>query len=149
MRLLSDTERNIIRNRTQHNKLGYRDEKARIVVLRECQLLDTDTHDPNFDRFTSLAQRIFNAESVSICFIDIERVWVKSSLGIDILDSARDETISSYIVEPDCPDVFVVMDTLTDERFTNLQHIFGPPGISFYAGTAITCDHMKVIGRLI
>ena len=36
------------------------DEGLRLRVLRETGLLDSDTKDPNFDRFTSLCQRLFN-----------------------------------------------------------------------------------------
>jgi len=36
------------------------DEGLRLRVLRETGLLDTDAKDPNFDRFTSLCQRLFN-----------------------------------------------------------------------------------------
>jgi hypothetical protein len=36
------------------------DEARRLNVLRETQLLDSNQSDPDFDRYTSLAKRIFN-----------------------------------------------------------------------------------------
>jgi len=45
------------------------DEARRLNVLRETQLLDSNQSDPDFDRYTSLAKRIFNVRSLPLIII--------------------------------------------------------------------------------
>ena len=58
-------------------------EAERIFALRQTQLLDPDTNDPMFDRFTSLAQRLFDVPIALVSLVDINRQWFKSSVGLD------------------------------------------------------------------
>jgi hypothetical protein len=58
-------------------------EAERIFALRQTQLLDSDTNDPMFDRFTSLAQRLFDVPIALVSLVDINRQWFKSNVGLD------------------------------------------------------------------
>jgi len=42
---------------------GVEEEARRLLALRSSQLVDSDTNDPVFDRFASLAKRIFGVET--------------------------------------------------------------------------------------
>ena len=66
-------------------------EADRIFALRQTDLLDSDTDDPIFDRFTSLAQRIFDLPVVLVSLVDIERQWFKANIGLDgVVETHRD-----------------------------------------------------------
>jgi hypothetical protein len=56
-------------------------EEERIRVLRQTRLLDSNTSDPTFDRFTSLCQRLFAAPVALLSLIDVNRQWFKSKIG--------------------------------------------------------------------
>jgi len=66
-------------------------EADRLYYLRESQLLDSE-RDPMFDRFCSLAKRIFDVPFALINLIDVERAFVKSNDGLPGLTEApRDQ----------------------------------------------------------
>ena len=46
------------------------DEARRLNVLRETQLLDSNQSDPDFDRYTSLAKRIFNVRCLPLIIVN-------------------------------------------------------------------------------
>lgn len=50
-------------------------EAERIFALRQTELLDSDRDDPMFDRFTALAQRLFNVPIALVSLVDIKRQW--------------------------------------------------------------------------
>jgi hypothetical protein len=56
-------------------------ENERIKVLRQTRLLDTDTADPTFDRFTALTARLFDAPVALVTLVDVNRQWFKSRVG--------------------------------------------------------------------
>ena len=50
-------------------------EAERIFALRQTELLDSDRDDPMFDRFTALAQRLFDVPIALVSLVDIKRQW--------------------------------------------------------------------------
>jgi hypothetical protein len=50
-------------------------EAERLFTLRASELLDSDRSDPMFDRFTALAQRLFNVPIVLVSLVDERRQW--------------------------------------------------------------------------
>jgi hypothetical protein len=56
-------------------------ESERIKVLRQTKLLDSNTSDPTFDRFTSLCQRLFDVPIALVSLVDVNRQWFKSCVG--------------------------------------------------------------------
>jgi len=113
--------------------------------------------DPAFDRFTSLCQRIFKVRSILadivfyffiifnffkvpislVLLVDVNRQWFKSKVGLDIIQTDRNSAFCAYTVLPESPDVLVVSDALSDERFSQNPHVTGFPFIRFYAGVAL------------
>lgn len=79
-------------------------EADRIFALRQTDLLDSDSDDPVFDRFTSLAQRIFDLPIVLVSLVDIERQWFKANIGLDgVVETPRDISFCAckYILHGD------------------------------------------------
>ena len=58
-------------------------EEERIYALRETELLDSDGDDPMFDRFASLARRLFKVPVAMVTFVDIDRQWFKANIGFE------------------------------------------------------------------
>ena len=52
-------------------------ETERLASLRTLKILDTPEEE-RFNRITRLAYKIFDAHTVSISFVDADRLWLKS-----------------------------------------------------------------------
>src|SRR5690348_84136 len=73
------------------------DEPGRLAALDRFDILDTEA-EPAFDRVTSLAAHIFRTPIALVGFLDRERQWHKSRIGIEPSEVPRalalcDETI--------------------------------------------------------
>ena len=115
-------------------------EPDRLFHLHESKLLNNvRDHDPMFDRFTGLVQRMFKARMAFINLVDTDKLVVKSSMGWPAaapLEQPR-KSFCSYVVMSDSPDVFVVEDPTKDARFRQWKMVTTPPYIRFYAGTPL------------
>lgn len=58
-------------------------EALRIFTLKQTELLDSDSNDPSFDRFATLAQRIFNVPIALVSLVDLDRQWFKANVGLE------------------------------------------------------------------
>ena len=131
----------------QKSKVPIPDNEAeRLFALRASELMDSDRSDPMFDRFTALAQRLFNVPIVLVSLVDERRQWFKSAVGLEAPETHRDHAFCAYTVLPDSPDVLVVEDATQDFRFANNPLVTGPPDIRFYAGAALIVDDVR-LGR--
>ena len=119
-------------------------EAERIFTLRQTELLDSDRDDPLFDRFTALAQRLFDVPIALVSLVDIKRQWFKSAVGLEAPETHRDAAFCAYTVLPDSPDVLVVEDAALDARFKDNVLVTGPPFIRFYAGAALIVDDVRL-----
>jgi GAF domain-containing protein len=110
------------------------DEGARLSVLQETHLLDSDLNDPEFDRFTAMVKRLFHVPIALISLIDADRQWFKSCIGLPVYQTHRNSAFCSYTVLPSSEDVMVVLDAEVDDRFKDNPLVKGAPYIRFYAG---------------
>lgn len=71
-------------------------EDERIFALRQSELLDSDADDPMFDRFASLAKRLFNVPIALVTLVDIDRQWFKANIGLEgVTETHRDVAFCS------------------------------------------------------
>jgi CheY-like chemotaxis protein len=157
---LSDSDRELI---AQLTVPVPENENERIKVLRQARLLDTDTADPTFDRFTSLTARLFEAPVALVSLVDVNRQWFKSKVGKGLFalsghdfcnpccllgfggtQGDRNHAFCSYTVLPQSSEVFVVEDALADPVFASNPFVTGPPHVSFYAGAALVVEGVRV-----
>lgn len=62
-----------------------------MLALRRSELLDSDADDPTFDRFASLAKRLFNVPIALITLVDDDRQWFKANIGLEgVTETCRD-----------------------------------------------------------
>ena len=102
-------------------------------------LLHSDDADPMFDRFTSLAKRIFNVPIALVTVLTKDTFWIKSNVGLPgLTELPCNESFCAYTVMDESPELFVVEDVLKDERFQQNPMVIGPPYARFYAGAYVT-----------
>jgi diguanylate cyclase (GGDEF)-like protein len=106
-------------------------ESSRIATLRLLNILDTEPEE-RFDRLTRMARRIFSVPIALICLVDSNRQWFKSCMGLEIRETSRNSSFCAHAILGE--GVFLIPDTLLDERFADNPLVIADPHIRFYAG---------------
>ncbi|WP_110655910.1 GAF domain-containing protein [Salinicola halimionae] len=122
-----------------------REETARLIALRDLQLLDSDA-DKGFDRLTELATQIFDVPMSMITLIDEDRQWFKSRQGLKVCETPRRISFCGHVVADGQP--MVVNNALRDPRFSDNPLVTGSPFIRFYAGFPLFVAPDVCVGTL-
>ena len=120
-------------------------EAARLDALRRCAILDTPPEE-RFDRLTRWAARHFNVPIALISMVDQNRQWYKACVGMSPADVNRKISFCAHAIHAD--DVFVIPDTLQDERFCDNPLVVGAPFIRFYAGAPLITSEGFRLGTM-
>ena len=72
--------------------------KARLVNLRQFQILDTEPED-EFDDITYMASQICNTPISLISLLDEDRQWFKSKVGLDISQTPLADSFCNHAVD--------------------------------------------------
>ena len=122
-----------------------RNEAVRLEALREIGILDTPP-DPIFDRLTLLAATIFEAPIAFVSFVDESREWIKSRVGVHLVETPRDVAFCAHTILSS--EVMVVLDPVHDPRFEQNPYVVRPGGVRFYAGAPIITAEGQNVGAL-
>lgn len=117
------------------------DENKRLEAVRKLNILNT-APEARFDELTKTAIKRFNVAISTITVIDEEREWYKSCQGMHSSSELREISFCGHAMFSN--EIFIVENTLKDERFADNPMVVGPPYIRFYAGVAI---HEKESGQ--
>ena len=120
-------------------------EKKRLKTLKSLGILDTP-HNERFDCITRIVSRIFKAPITLITLIDENRQWFKSSIGLELSETHRDISFCAHAILGE--NVFIIPDTLKDERFFDNPLVVGFPFTRFYAGCPLKLNDGSTIGTL-
>jgi anti-sigma regulatory factor (Ser/Thr protein kinase) len=120
-------------------------ESARVAELRRYKILDTDP-EKGFDDLTLLASYVCQSPIALITLIDAERQWFKSRVGISITETPREISFCTHAIEE--PDLMIVSDATTDERFKSNPFVISDPKIRFYAGAPFRTAGGHALGTL-
>lgn len=110
-------------------------EALRQQNLRSYRILDTPAEE-SFDELARLAQQLCRTQFAFITFMDGERQWNKSCLGMEIREVRRDLSICTAAVERN--ELVVVEDASAHENFRTHPMVTGGPKVRFFAAMPVS-----------
>lgn len=119
-------------------------ESERLEALREYNLLDAQP-DPEFDRITALAVRLFGVPVALITVVHEHRVLLKSRQGVAVAEVDRERGLGRPGGLHD--ETLVIEDVLTDPRTADLPRAADSP-YRFYAGVPLITREGHNLGTL-
>ncbi|MCV9385444.1 sensor histidine kinase [Reichenbachiella ulvae] len=121
-------------------------EKKRLNVLKSYSILDTPS-DPDFDELTLLASQICGTSISLISFVDDDRQWFKSKVGLEAPQTPRTVSFCSHAIDED-KDIFIVPDARNHDNFKDNPLVTSDPYIVFYAGVPLHGEEDQPLGTL-
>lgn len=121
-------------------------EPERLQALYEYEILDTLSEE-EYDAITKIAAQLCNVPASLITFLDRDRQWFKSHLGVDIQQTPRAVSFCNYTIM-DPGNVLVVPDMREDARFSQNPLVTGEPHAVFYAGAPLVTPDGYVLGSI-
>ncbi|WP_052657434.1 GAF domain-containing protein [Thalassospira sp. HJ] len=121
------------------------DELDRQKSLESMGILTSDA-DPELDRITRVAQRIFGSEIVAISLLDNDRQFFKSNINQPTSETPRDISFCGHVIHDN--QAFVVEDATNDDRFRDNPLVTDAPFVRSYAGVPLTNPDGFKIGTL-
>ena len=117
-------------------------EDIRLETLHSYGILDPP-REGAFDDITRLAALICGAPMALVSLVDRERQWFKSEIGVGVSETPISSSICAHAIQQ--TEVFIVPDTLLDERFRHNPLVTGEPHLRFYAGASLrTADGLPL-----
>ena len=119
--------------------------EKRLAALHQYGVLDSPK-EPAYDDITRLAAHVCQVPTALISFVDKDRQWFKSAIGLDVTQTPTNVSICAHALLED--GLFIVPDTLEDERFKNNPLVIGEPHLRFYAGALLVSLNGTPLGTL-
>ena len=120
-------------------------ESERLDALRRYRILDT-APERAFDDLTYLASFFCKTPMALVTFVDRDRQWFKSRVGIQHPQTSRKISFCAHTILQ--PTVMVVRDMLEDDRFRDNPLVTHEPSVRFYAGAPIFSPEGLPLGAL-
>ena len=128
------------------NNVAEINEAQRLNALQAYNILDTLT-EKDYEDITLMASIICDVPIALISFVDKDRQWFKSNLGLKTKSTLREHSFCTHAIEsPTVP--LIIEDSRKDERFKNNPLVLGDPNIVFYAGIPIVTDEGFGLGTV-
>ncbi len=120
-------------------------ESQRLEVLNQYQILDTPPEEI-FDELAQLAANFCETPIALISIVDAEREWFKSKIGLTISEVPRSISFGSYTILQN--EIFIIPDTLQDERFATNSLVTSNHCLRFYGGVPLISPSGFALGSL-
>lgn len=118
-------------------------ETVRVLAVRQFEHLNLQL-DTELQELISMASEICNTPIALITLLDEDTQWIKVRKGISAESSPRAASLCTYAIQD--TEVFIIADTLTDERFAN--HPLVKNGLRFYAAAPLITREGLALGTL-
>lgn len=120
-------------------------ELQRLAALKRYNILDT-LPDHAFDDATKLVSYICGVPIAHISFIDENRQWFKSEIGVGVSEVPREISFCNYTILD--TKIVEINDTHLNDRLKDDPNVTGGFNVRFYAGVPITTPDGYNIGTL-
>lgn len=120
-------------------------EAVRLEALRQYKILDTPSESA-YNDIVELAAFICKVPIALISFVDSDRQWFKSKVGLDVNQTDRDVSFCAHTILEKT--MMIVEDALNDERFSDNPLVTCTPCIRFYAGVPLITSDGHALGSL-
>jgi diguanylate cyclase (GGDEF)-like protein len=121
-------------------------ESQRLAALHLYDVLDT-ARERAFDDITKLAAYICDVPVALVSFVDEDRQWFKSKVGLEFTQTPRSISFCAHaILQPG--ELMVVHDASRDARFSDNPMVTGEPNVRFYAGAPLISMDGQPLGTL-
>lgn len=121
------------------------DEFNRLENLRMYNILEPPGDD-FFDEITALASNIFDVPIAIISLVDHDRIWLKSSYGLDADYIPKSDGLCCSAILSD--DIYIVEDARNDPRTLTNPLVAGMLGIQFYVASPLISKEGYRLGTL-
>ncbi|EWY41259.1 ATPase [Skermanella stibiiresistens SB22] len=120
-------------------------EIQRLEALRGYGILDTPREE-EFDDLTRLAAYVCRAPVALVSFVDANRQWFKSEVGLGASETDLDSSVCQFAIRQ--PGLFVIPDLRADKRFIDNPLVTGARHMRFYAGAQLKTADGLALGTL-
>ena len=120
-------------------------ELDRLAALKRYNILDT-LPEHAFDDATKLVSYICSVPIAHISFIDENRQWFKSEIGIGVSEVPREISFCRYTIMES--EMVEIVDTYLNERFKDDPNVVDGFKVRFYAGIPLTTPDGYNIGTI-
>ena len=120
-------------------------EEERLAALEKMDVLDTGPEQA-FDDLTLLAAHICGTPMAAITFVDADRQWFKSRIGLPTSETPRSVAFCSHAIQH--AGIMIVPDAQQDDEFRANPQVTGDPHIRFYAGAPLLTREGLAVGAL-
>ncbi len=120
-------------------------EYQRLNALESYNILDT-LPEKEYDAITRLASYICKVPMSLITFIDFDRQWFKSKVGMEGDETQRCDAFCSHTIMGD--DILEIKDTLKSDLFRDNAYVQNEPHVRFYAGAPLIDPNGYKLGSL-
>lgn len=122
-------------------------EASRVAALNRYAILDTEP-EQTFDDLVILASYVCKTPMAFLSLVDDHRQWFKSKVGVEVRETPLEASICAYAIAEGTEELFIVRDTLSDERFRDNPLVVQEPRIRFYAGAPLIDEDGFGLGAL-
>lgn len=117
----------------------------RLKALRSYGILDTAA-EPAFDDITRIASYVCGTPVSVISFVEQDRQWFKSEVGVGMRETPMDQSICAHALLEQ--NFLEVNDLTTDKRFDRNPLVHGDPYVRFYAGALLRTPDGLPLGTI-
>lgn len=120
-------------------------ERKRLDTLRKYNILDSPK-DRVFDHITKLTSRLLNVPIAVISIVDKNRIWFKSTYGIDVCEISKESGLCATAILSN--DLYLIENAKSDIRCKDNSLVTGDFNLQFYAGIPLKVENGENLGML-